>query len=350
MSDRGHDDPRDDPHPTEYFPPRPDPSGADAPSASDLPPIGADRDPEPTQILPPWNDEPEPTTVMPSAPAGGGGGPGDPYDPYDPYDDGEEPQPWYRQRGPLLALGAGLLALILAVVALLVLTGGDDGDSESSLPPPIGTTTTAPTVPPTTEAPTTPPTTPTASSATTTTTTTTLPPTTTSSTTTTSTTTTSTTTTTTSSTSTSTTTTTVAPTTLPPPPPDPESAWQVIERSPGLGQFEQAIEDTDLVDEFSASDLTVLAPTDAAFDALRQSVGGEELLNDAEQLRQVLRRHLVPEARDLDALFAEDELPTQGGEPLSVDQDARTIEGASVLQSVGAANDSILHSIDLVIV
>ncbi|MBA3604797.1 MAG: hypothetical protein H0W46_02260, partial [Acidimicrobiia bacterium] len=144
MSDRGP------------FPPfRDEPGG-------DLPPIGG-GDPDQTQWMPGRPDPgPEPTGIMPPVEGGGAfepgppfgavpadaGGPGGPIGPDDPaLEFEEEPEPWYRQPGPLAALATGILALILLIVALVVLLGDDDGDDEltdTSLPPPVTTSTTLP--------------------------------------------------------------------------------------------------------------------------------------------------------------------------------------------------------------
>ena len=67
-----------------------------------------------------------------------------------------EPEPWYRQPGPLAALIAGIAAVVLGIIALVVWTGddGDDTISTETLP----TVATIPTtLPPTTLPPTTPP-------------------------------------------------------------------------------------------------------------------------------------------------------------------------------------------------
>ena len=387
MSDRGQ------------FPPfRDEPSG-------DLPPIGGDRDPDPTAWMPGGPDAaPDPTQAMPPAAGGGsfepgppfGGGPGGPGDPGGPGGPGgpddpdfefeEEPEPWYRQPGPLAALATGVLALILLIVALFALLG-DDGDDEltdTSLPPPISTSSTlpptvaptvaatvAPTVatapaPPTQAVTTVPETTTTVPAATTT-----EPPTTTTTTTTTTmlletTTTLAPTTTEAPTTTTEAPTTTAAPTTtiapIPTAAPDDTSPWDLILASPSLTELRGAVERTDLVELFQRDDITVLAPDNTAFETLRNSVGGEELLGDPARLRPIIARHVVVEPLDLAALFARDEVDTFGGgeepvagdgQPLAIDGEARTIEDAEVIpggEDRRTPNGSILHAIDLVIV
>jgi uncharacterized surface protein with fasciclin (FAS1) repeats len=319
MSDRGPDG--RDPDPTEVFPPLP----ADLPTPpTGLPPIGADRDPEPTRVMEPPTHSDVPTTAMPTT--------GGPYDPGPPYGGGGggggggeggdepfgEPEPWYRQPGPLAALIAGVAALVVALIALLVWAGGgDDDSSDDTLPTLASTSTTTPTTepPPTTEATTTTESTTTTSTTTTTTsttttsTTTTLPPTTT-----------------TAPTTTEATTTTPAPTTVPAP-----TAWAVISGDGDLSQFAAAIDGSGLVDLFESTDedFTVLAPTNAAFGTLQ----GDFLVED----------YLIPGALSAAELFQLDEVETVSDQRLPVDAAAQTVGGAvvSARRDIAAANGTI---------
>ena len=373
MSDRpGPDDGRD-PEPTEYFPP-PLPAERAAPTeptGTELPPIGTEREPEPTRVMPPSDPGAGPTEVMP--PVGG------PYDPGPPYggsggpgggggDDGDyglepEPEPWWRQRGPLAALIAGIAALLVGLIALVVWTGGDDGDdSDDTLPAFPTSSTLAPattavttTAPDTTTVTTAPPTT------TTTTTTTTVPPTTTTTTTAPPTTTTTTTT----LPPTTTTTTTIPEVTVPPQPA--ATTWDVIVNSPDLSEMRSAVETAGLVDLIDGDQpITVLAPSNAAFQAMRATESGADLLDDPERLAALLRRHIVVEpvsagefpgrgelqtaadAADCELLGAAEgcDVLTTGGD----DESPPTVEGASfVVTDIEAAN-GLLDVIDRVLV
>jgi uncharacterized surface protein with fasciclin (FAS1) repeats len=371
VSDRpGPDDDRD-PEPTEYFPPpfpteRVEPT---EPTGTELPPIGTERDPEPTRVMPP--SEPGPTEVMP--PVGG------PYDPGPPYggpggpggggggDDGDyglepEPEPWWRQRGPLAALIAGIAALVVGLIALFVWTGDDgDGESDDTLPPLPTSSTLAPA---TSSAPTTTPDTTTTTS---TTTSTTVPPTTTTTTTTVPPTTTTTTAppTTTTTTLPPTTTTTIPEVTVPPQPA--ATTWDVIVNSPDLSEMRNAVETAGLVDLFDGDQpITVLAPSNAAFQAMRATESGADLLEDPERLAALLRRHVVVEpvsagefpgrgqlqtAADADdcALLGAPEdcgVLTTGGD----DESPPTVEGASFLVTDVEAANGLLDVIDRVLV
>jgi uncharacterized surface protein with fasciclin (FAS1) repeats len=368
VSDRpGPDDGRD-PEPTEYFPPpfRSERVEPGEPTGTELPPIGTEREPEPTRVMPPSEPGAGPTEALP--PVGG------PYDPGPPYggpggpgggggDDGDyglepEPEPWWRQRGPLAALIAGIAALVVGVIALLVWTGDDDGgDSDDTLPALPTSSTVAPAT--TGAATTAPDTTTTTAPPTTTTTTTTLPPTTT-------TTTAPPTTTTTTTTLPPTTTTTTIPVVTVPPQPA-ATTWDVIVNSPDLSEMRDAVETAGLVDLLNGDQpITVLAPSNAAFQTMRSTESGADLLEDPERLAALLRRHVIVEpvsagefpgrgqlqtAADADdcALLGAPEdcgVLTTGGD----DESPPTVEGASFLVTDVEAANGLLDVIDRVLV
>jgi uncharacterized surface protein with fasciclin (FAS1) repeats len=359
MSDQGGRDPE----PTEYFPPFP--TEREEPTGTELPPIGADRDPEPTRVLPPPGPDAGPTEPLPpvggpydpgppydgGGPGGGGGGGGDDFS-YEP-----EPGPWWRQPGPLAALIAGVAALILGVIALIVWTGDDDGDSSDTLPvlptsstlpssTVVSTSSTAPETTTTTTSTTVPATT-TTTSTTTTTTTTTAPPTTTTTTT----------------TAPPTTTTTIPVVTVP----DPGGAttWDVIANSPDLSEMRNAIEQAGLVDLFTSDQITALASSNTAFQTLRATPAGEELLDDPERLAALLRRQVVVASvsagefpifgelesaatpEDCELLDADEDcgILEGGGNP-----DDPTVDGASFLVKDVDASNGLLNVIDRVLV
>ncbi|MEJ7719810.1 MAG: fasciclin domain-containing protein [Ilumatobacteraceae bacterium] len=357
--------------------------------------------------------QPEPTAIAPTAPdataamgaagaagaagggafdpggpfgggAGGGGGDdgGGPFDDEPPLDP-DEPVPWYRERGPVAALIAGIAAVVMIVIAILVLGGGDDEEVD----PAVDTSTTAiettttrrrpprttTTLPPTTLQPTT--------------TTRRRPP---------------------------RTTTTLPPTTLPPTTTtagrrdddhvadhhdhaaadhdhvaahhddaaahhddaaadhDHAAADDAAThhhdgtadhraREPhGLGRAAHQprpvegaryIEDADLRDALDDPDrpLTFLAPNNDAFTAVEESPGGPELLGDPDQLQELLLRHIIDQPLSEDDLFSNDELPTAGGDVLEVNQEDRTIEDASVIDGDLGNGGGVVHAIDLVL-
>jgi uncharacterized surface protein with fasciclin (FAS1) repeats len=95
---------------------------------------------------------------------------------------------------------------------------------------------------------------------------------------------------------------------------------------------------------------TLLAPTDEAFDALPDA-RLEALLDDPEQLRAVLLRHVV-EGEVLSARIAGlDRLDTLGGATLPVSTvRGVTLGEARVLQADVLASNGVLHVLDAVLV
>ena len=70
-----------------------------------------------------------------------------------------------------------------------------------------------------------------------------------------------------------------------------------------------------------------------------------------QQVAELLRRHIVPEVLSSDEIFERDSLPTAQGTDLTVDRDARTIQGGSIGPTDNEAeNGSILHAINLVLI
>jgi uncharacterized surface protein with fasciclin (FAS1) repeats len=355
-----------DPEPTEYFPPFP--TEREDTTGTELPPIGTERDPDPTRVLPPPGPGAGPTEPLPPVggpydpgppyDGGGGGGGGD--DGGDDFDDEPEPEPWWRQPGPLAALIAGLAALILGVIALIVWAGDGDDSSDDTLPVlptsstlpastvvstsstvPETTTTTTTTVPETTTTTTTTTTTPPTTTTTTTpptTTTTTAPPT--------------------------TTTTTIPVVTVPDP--GGTTAWDVIANSPDLSEMRGAIQQAGLVDLFNSDGpLTALASSNTVFQNLRATPAGEELLDDPERLAAVLRRQVIVEAVSAAEFPGRGELQSaatpEDCELLGADEDCGvlegggdaenpTVDGASFLVTDVDAANGLLDVIDRVLV
>ena len=346
MSDRGPYG--EEPEPTEAFPPLPPDS---SPTPESLPPIGSERDPEPTTVMPPVPPPTEsgiPTTAMPStggpfdpgppyggAGGGGGGGEEPPFEP--------EPDPWYRQPGPLAALIAGVAALIVVLIALLIWAQDDDDETGPTLPSIESTTSTtsstssttsttsttvaeSTTVPETTTTSTTTTTTTVPETTTTTTTTTTLPPTTTAAPTTT--------------VAPTTTTTTPATTTTLPVVTIPSGApvWDGINGSADLSTFRDALVCTQLDQVIKeATSLTVLAPTNQAMDDLP----GGDPCSDPEAIKPILELHIVPnDDYTAEQIFGMTSLATQGGD-VPVDRAAQTIgatDAKIIVRNVRGAN------------
>ncbi len=308
MSDRGPYG--QDSDPTEVFPPlRPDPP---TPPAT-LPPVGIERDPDPTRVMQPGEPMAVPPTGGPYDPGppyggggsgggGGGGGGGEP--PFEP-----EPEPWYRQPGPVAALIAGIAALVVAVIALVIWTSGGDDSSNDTLPSvasSVPATTTSSSTTTTTEPATTTSssTTTSTSSTTTSTTTTTLPPTTT-------------TTTTPPTTAAPTTTTTTTPITNPPPG---VTAWDVISATPSLSSFKTAITGSGTEGFFQGTKAyTVLAPDNDAMKNVPNSFDVTDYVTEG-----------TISSADL---FQMQEIAMQSGVTLKIDNATQTVGGAVMTAS-----------------
>ena len=97
---------------------------------------------------------------------------------------------------------------------------------------------------------------------------------------------------------------------------------------------------------------TVLAPTDAAFEAAFEALGitAEELLADTDTLTEILLYHVLGQAADSSAVAALDgqEVPTVQGESIlvTVDGGAISINEAQVVSADLAADNGIVHVIN----
>jgi uncharacterized surface protein with fasciclin (FAS1) repeats len=150
-------------------------------------------------------------------------------------------------------------------------------------------------------------------------------------------------------------------------PPQPAATtWNIIENSPDLSEMRDAVETAGLVDLMEQDLITVLAPSNAAFEALRATESGAELLEDPDRLAALLRRHVVVEsisagefpgrgqldtaadADDCAALGAEEgcDVLTTGGD----DESPPTVEGASFLVTDVEAGNGLLDVVDRVLV
>ena len=140
--------------------------------------------------------------------------------------------------------------------------------------------------------------------------------------------------------------------------PEPTSVVDVAADNGNFTTLVAALQETDL-DQLLADtsrQFTVFAPTDDAFDALREqneNITVEELLDDP-NLATVLQFHVVVD----DDLFAEDLTGMAGGSitmadgsdaALALDGENLTIEGATVTQADVEADNGVIHVIDQVI-
>ncbi len=134
----------------------------------------------------------------------------------------------------------------------------------------------------------------------------------------------------------------------------------VLDLAVEAGQFSTlvaAVEAAGLVDTLSGEGpFTVLAPTDAAFEAAFEALGitAEELLADTETLTTILTYHVLGQAADSQLVSTLDgqEVPTVQGESISITVDGGTIfinETAEVVSADLEADNGIVHVINQVI-
>lgn len=139
-----------------------------------------------------------------------------------------------------------------------------------------------------------------------------------------------------------------------------EDTTTVVDLAIEAGQFSTlvaAVEAAGLVETLQGEGpFTVLAPTDAAFEAAFEALGitAEELLADTETLTQILLYHVLGQAADsqLVATLDGQEVPTVQGESITVSVDGGTIlinETAEVVSADLMADNGIVHVINQVI-
>ena len=136
------------------------------------------------------------------------------------------------------------------------------------------------------------------------------------------------------------------PTTVPPVVPDDATAFGILQANPDqFSTLVALIERVGLDDALSepGQSFTIFAPTNDVLDEI--DVSG---LND-EQVTDVLLHHVVPESLDSTAVFESSRDLDTLNEPIVVDADAQTLDGASVTIADLAATgdpDGYVHAID----
>lgn len=133
----------------------------------------------------------------------------------------------------------------------------------------------------------------------------------------------------------------------------PTPTENIVELAQESGSFQNlllAAGEAGLLDTLATADLTLLAPTDAAFEALPEGAL-EELMADPDQLAAVLSYHVIPGTVTSAELMALDEAETlQGGSvEISAAGGMLTVNGANVLQADVMATNGVIHVIDTVL-
>lgn len=133
----------------------------------------------------------------------------------------------------------------------------------------------------------------------------------------------------------------------------PAATENIVELAQESGSFQTlllAAGEAGLLETLGTAELTLLAPTDAAFDALPEGTL-EALIADPDQLTAVLSYHVIPGTVTAAELMALDEAETlQGGSvEVSVANGQVMVDGANVLQSDVMATNGVIHVIDTVL-
>ena len=138
-----------------------------------------------------------------------------------------------------------------------------------------------------------------------------------------------------------------------------DDTTSVLDLAVEAGQFSTlvaAIEAADLTDTLEGEGpFTVLAPTDAAFEAAFEALGitAEELLADTETLTQILLYHVLPQEADsqLVATLDGQEVTTVQGEAvlITVNDGTISINTAQVVSADLQADNGIVHVINAVL-
>ncbi len=128
----------------------------------------------------------------------------------------------------------------------------------------------------------------------------------------------------------------------------------IIDVATAAGEFTTllaAVEAAGLTETLATSRVTVLAPTDAAFEALGQATI-DAVLADPEVLKALLLNHVLPAPQMSSQLSIFSNAVTLGGGslPIVVVGTDLTIGGAKVITPDVMADNGVIHVIDIVIV
>lgn len=131
------------------------------------------------------------------------------------------------------------------------------------------------------------------------------------------------------------------------------SLGSVLEVAAEAGQFTTflaAVDAAGLTEQLSAGQITVLAPTDAAFDALGPEAV-DALLADPAQLASVLEGHVLPSPQDAEMIAIFNNVLAVNGLSWDVTSDAAglRIGPATVVVADLEADNGYVHGIDAVL-
>jgi uncharacterized surface protein with fasciclin (FAS1) repeats len=125
----------------------------------------------------------------------------------------------------------------------------------------------------------------------------------------------------------------------------------VIQEDPQLSDYEAGFTNRpELVELINGEDVvTAFAPTNAAIALVSN---WDEIVADDEAFDSFVRSHMLTGAVTTDQLFTGTEprqVATLGGEMVTIDPVARTINGASIVSADTSATNGLIHTIDQVL-
>ena len=149
--------------------------------------------------------------------------------------------------------------------------------------------------------------------------------------------------------------------------------WEFIDGEPDLTEFADAVTDAGLValfdgsappadvlaevlaeplpqpviDLLDAEGVTVLAPTNAAIEALPT---WNEITADPEALQHFVLAHVIAGQLEEEEIFAADEVTSLSGDVLLIDPATQTINGAHLVVIGQLSTNGIAHTVDAVVV
>ncbi len=131
----------------------------------------------------------------------------------------------------------------------------------------------------------------------------------------------------------------------------PSEGDTIVDVAVAAGDFDvlvAAVQEAGLVDALSGNrQLTVFAPTDAAFGALADELGVDvEDLLELDNLEEILTYHVTPGRRDAESVTTSDRLPTLAGERIDVDGTTLNDGQAEIVATDIEASNGIVHVID----
>ena len=137
-------------------------------------------------------------------------------------------------------------------------------------------------------------------------------------------------------------------------------AFDTVEQSvmSGYTELEKALTETNLrQDVKDENDITVFAPTNAAFEEYLDSAFGADSFSELtesqrDEVRQNLQYHVATEEIASGAISDGDQVPTLEGSDLNftVDGNTITVEGATIQETNNQSTNGLLHQIDQVLV